>query len=710
MPIQFRQENIQEFKGRFVFFVIACGIFFVVVICRLYYLQVLKGSYYRLFSNENTLKEIKVPAIRGIIYDRNQIPIVTSRPSYDITITPQYINDFDRTKKALEHFADIHPEYLDKKWKEAKKLPPFFPVIIARDVNFNVITRIRAYQALGYQEGDVFDLSGIEIEPKPLRDYPQGNLLSPTLGYVREISAKELARYQKEKPRRYWLGDLVGAVGLEKQWDPFLKGKDGYIQKVVNAVGREITTEDVVEFLRQEKAQHGNNMTLTIDNRLQKFAEEQFGSQSGGLVVLKIDTGEILAFVSRPQYDPSLLVSNVSVDTWQNLAQDPGKPLLNRAYQASYPPGSIYKIVPALAALEEGVVTPEEKIHCPGYYKFGKGIFKCWKRSGHGWVNLHDAIVQSCDVFFYNLGVRLGVDRLAKYARMLGLGEKSGLRLSGEQQGLIPTELWKKKVYGQPWNPGETVSVAIGQGYDLVTPLQSAIMIAKVVNGGRPLHPHFVSVFEDDKGERFQPPPLEGEGDQKKSSKSPPFHSKHIRLIREALVGVVNSPLGTARRSRLPHIPFGGKTGTAQVISEKGRALARLRGIKGNFEDHAWFVAFATVDQPKIAVSVVVEHGGHGSSSAAPLARDVIAEYYRLKELDMGRKEYPSLLDDELKDKMLKSLSGEKEIMIQDDQKDHPVEGHMASHDVLEKEKKEEKIPHQVEDSHALDISFPILE
>jgi penicillin-binding protein 2 len=610
----------------------ACSLFFVVVIGRLYYLQIAKGGYYRLFSNENTLKEIKIPATRGIIYDRNKFPLVSNRPSYDLTITPQYINDFSQTKEVLTYFADIDEAYLDKRWAETKKLPPFFPVVVARDIPYDTVARIKSYQALGHNPGDRFDLSGIEVESKPLRRYNQADLLSNTIGYIREVSAKELTRLQEEQPGRYRMGDTVGASGLEKEWDPFVKGRDGFVQKVVDAVGREITSDDVTEFLRQEKAVHGNNMFLTIDSRLQKMAEERFRHQKGGLVVLDINTGAIIAFVSRPQFNPSDLVSNVSADIWNNLTQNPDKPLLNRAYQAAYPPGSTYKIVTALAGLAEGVVDIEEKIHCPGYYRFGKGIFRCWKHSGHGAMNLHDAIVRSCDVFFYTLGIRLGVDRLAKYAHHFGLGQKTGLRLSGEQQGLIPTEAWKLEARGKPWQQGETVSVAIGQGYNLVTPLQNAVMVAAVANGGQAVQPYFIESFEDARGGTFLPPPL-----KPKQNSPVNISPDHINFVRNALVDVVNSPWGTAQGSRLPHVLYGGKTGTSQVISAQGKIKARMRGVTRNLEDHAWFVAFAESEQPKIAISVLVEHGGHGGAAAAPIARDVIAEYYRLAELDKSK-------------------------------------------------------------------------
>ena len=526
-----------------------------------------------------------------------------------------------------KYLTQLSPEYLDKKWQEAKKLPPFFPITIEDDVAYDVIAKLKVYHALGYHEGDHYDLRGVEVMAKPLRHYPMGDLMSPTLGYVREVSAKELSGYQKKYPGYYRLGDLVGANGLEKQWDPQLKGKDGYVQKVVDAVGREITTEDVVEFLRRERAVHGQHMMLTIDSRLQQIAENRFGDRAGGLVALNVSTGEILAFVSRPQFDPSVLVSHVTSDIWNKLVMDPGKPLLNRAYQAAYPPGSTYKIVTAIAGLEAHVVTPEEKIHCPGYLKFGNNVFRCWNSSGHGWMNLHDAIVRSCDVYFYTVGLRVGVDRLAQYANLLGLGKKTGIRLAGENAGLIPTQAWKERVRHEPWHPGENLSIAIGQGYDLVTPLQNALVVTQVANHGNPVSPYFVQFFEDPNGQKIAPPGEEIHG-------TLPIDKDHLTLIHNALIDVVNSPWGTARGSRLPEIIFGGKTGTSQVISERGKAIARMKGSPGNFEDHAWFVAFAREGKPEIAVAVLVEHGGHGSSAAAPIARDFIAEYYRLYQLD----------------------------------------------------------------------------
>ena len=618
MPLDFGQERTGEFQSRLVVCLVIIVIFFFFVFSRLFYLQVIRGNYFWVFSAEHTMKEIRTPATRGVIYDRNRIPIAENRPSFDLAVIPQHVRDLEKVKKALWEAAGIDPSAVDFKWQAKRKLPPFFPLVIASDISYDQAVRIRAAQSVEADPSDPVDFQGVEIIARPLRNYPRGAVASATLGYIGEISGKDLARVQKEEPGRYVLGDLIGAAGLERYWERFLRGKDGYEQKIVDAVGREMMSGEFASFLRREESEHGNNLVLTLDSRLQKFAEERFEGKTGALAAIDPRDGGILAIVSVPSYDPAALVSNVSPDYWAKLSSDPRNILLNRAIQGTYPPGSTYKIVTAIAALEEKVIKPEEKLVCRGGLQFGNRFFKCWNKGGHGAISIHRAIASSCDTFFYQVGLRLGVDRLAKYANLFGFGQKTGVDVEGEKGGTIPTSEWKKRVFKQEWQPGENLSIAVGQGYNTVTPLQSALMAARVASG-KEVRPHILKAVENEEGDVLQ----EGEVGEDRLL---PVSDETLEIVRAGMADVVE-PGGTAAGSRSSYVKMAGKTGTAQVISEEGKA--RARGI--NTQDHAWFIAFAPVDDPRIAVGVLVEHGGFGASAAAPIAKDVIEKYLELE-------------------------------------------------------------------------------
>ncbi|HEX5037067.1 MAG TPA: penicillin-binding protein 2, partial [bacterium] len=607
MPLELSTERKSHFEGRYVFCYLIVVSFFFLAAARLVYLQILRGRSFLAVSTVNTMKEIRVPASRGVIFDRNRIPIAENRPSFDLAIVPQEIVDIGGVKEALAKIANVKPEDVEQAWIRTRKTPSYFPVVIASDIPYDMAVRIRTAKSLDPEAGDDLDLRGVEVEARPLRSYPRGVIAGATLGYIGEISEKDLARMKKDQPGRYVLGDLVGASGLERYWENFLKGEDGYQQKIVDAVGREIQNDDLTSLLTEQDAVHGMNLTLTLDSRLQKFAEEQFGGKNGSLVALDPNNGEVLAMVSAPSYDPSQLVSNVSHEYWAKLVTDPRNLLLNRATQGMYPPGSTYKLLTALAGLEEGVLKPNETINCPGGLKYGTRFFKCWNKGGHGAVSLERAIASSCDTFFYQVGLRLGVDKLAKYANMFGLGVKTGIDLENEKAGTIPTSEWKKRMFHQDWQPGENISIAVGQGYDTVTPLQNAVMAGEMATG-RKIVPHLLKSVEGDDGE-VEREPVPGEGDPL------PVSPKNLDFIRKGMFGAVMTPGGTAHSVASREFTMAGKTGTAQVISEEGKA--RARGI--NTGDHAWFVAYAPVEAPRIAVSCIVEHGGFGASAAAPI-------------------------------------------------------------------------------------------
>jgi penicillin-binding protein 2 len=454
------------------------------------------------------------------------------------------------------------------------------------------------------------------VQVGPRRTYPFGQMAAHLLGYVGEVSQQEM-----ETRRGYHMGDLIGKAGAERYWEDYLRGIDGGQQVEVDAVGRKLRV------LNEVDETPGNSLVLTVDRDLQATAEEAMQGHDGSIVALDARTGEVLAMVSRPAFDPNVFARGIRMPEWKALVDDRKHPLNSKSVQGTYPPGSTFKVVMAAAALEEGVITPFTTIHCGGGLFFGNRVFHCWRPQGHGAVNVHEALVRSCDVFFYQVGQRLGVDSIAEYAHRFGLGAPTGITLEHESGGIIPSSEWKRQRFGEPWYPGETLSVAIGQGYVTTTPLQMASVIATVANGGVVYRPKFVKRIEATDGTTMleESPEVVRDVGFKKST---------LLQIREALSDVVNSKSGTGSNARLPGIEVGGKTGTAQA-SRAGGEKATQKGWAREKRDHAWFIAFAPVQNPEIAIAVLAEHAGeHGGTAAAPIARKVLARYFGVPEED----------------------------------------------------------------------------
>ena len=467
-------------------------------------------------------------------------------------------------------------------------------------------------------------LPGIHIKAEPLRNYVFKSLASHTLGYLGEISKKRLKNH---KDPSYKQGDFIGKNGLENVYESVLRGEKGYKEVEVDVSGRELIA------LRKLPPQSGNNLVLTLDVRIQQELEKamvatETDDMRGSVVVMKVQTGEVIAITSNPSFDPNKFAAGISPNNWNELITDEWHPLQNRSIHGQYPPGSTYKIVTALAGLEEGVIKPDTSIFCPGHFKLGRGRYRCWKKSGHGSVNLHDALVQSCDVYFYTLGHRMGIDTLALYAKKFGFGTPAGIGLSREKSGLVPSTQWKLKNRKKAWLLGETISASIGQGYNLVTPLQQANMMAAVANGGMLLKPYIIKRIEEPGGTTIKEffPEIRG---QIAGS------SENLEVIRKALRDVVNGVRGTGKRSRLKNIIVSGKTGTVQVVRMKSNEeLEKENEVPYKYRDHAWFVAFAPYEKPEIAVAVLVEHGGHGGTTAAPIAKKIFKKYFKLYPLN----------------------------------------------------------------------------
>ena len=580
---------------------------FLVILIRVWYLQILKGEDFMGQSEQNRSRKISLPDYRGDIKDRRGKTLVNIRPSFSLYVTPEDAGDFSKSLGFLSELMEINK---GKLWNDIRQSPSFKNVLIKRD-----ITR----KEIAYIEENKMLLPGIHIKVEPLRSYVYKDFASHILGYVGEVSKGEL---MASKFGRYEQGDMIGKNGLEKIYESNLKGKKGFKEIEVDASGRELKT------LRKLSPKAGNSLVLTLDsrvqNRLEKLMDEVSGKSpvEGSVVVMKVQSGEIIAMVSKPSFDPNFFATGVSRKKWNNLVRDEKNPLQNRAVNGQYPPASTYKLVTAYAALSEKVVEPESTIFCPGYFRLGKRNYRCWKKKGHGNMNLHDALVQSCDVYFYTLGHRLGIDNLAKYANRLGLGELTGIELQGEKPGLVPSRQWKKRFKNEPWFPGETISASIGQGYNLVTPLQSARMISTIASGGILIRPYLVKKIEDSDGKLIQEffPVV---------NRNIGIDPEVLKHLKEGLRGVVHEAHGTGHRARLKNVTVSGKTGTAQVVGMKASdEIDPEEEIPYSFRDHAWFVAFAPYEKPEVAVSVIIEHGGHGGTTAAPIARKILETYF----------------------------------------------------------------------------------
>jgi penicillin-binding protein 2 len=570
---------------------------------RLWFLQVVNGWTYKAQSENNRIHLQDVPPIRGVVYDRWGEMLVNNRPSYDLCVVPEDMEDSERLFASLDRLIGLDRETIESRLKGAGPVQPFRPICLKRNITRDELAIIETHR---------FNLPGVTIQPGSKRHYLFGSLCSHVLGYVGEISEAQVksGRYPDRRP-----GDLIGKAGVERKWEASLNGKRGGAQLEVDAAGR------VIRVVSRKPPLSGASISLTIDKSLQVLGEKALEGKQGAIVALNPKNGEILAMVSSPGYDPNLFVDGIDRETWEDLTASKAHPLQNRALSSQYPPGSVFKIVVALAALEEGVVDPDEKIFCGGSLSLGATRFQCWKKHGHGYLSLENALVESCDVYFYTLGKRLGIDKIAQYARRLGLGNATGFDPAIEKDGLIPTREWKMKRWGVPWQAGETLSSAIGQSFVLVTPIQMAAMISAVFNGGTLYRPHVTQSVGEGDGRQVHS--LSSEGAE-------PLHIRpdHLEIVRRALIGVVNGPRGTGKKAALKDITVAGKTGTAQVVAmDKEKMFGGEKDVPLEYRDHAWFVSVAPAEDPAIAVAVLVEHGGHGGSAAAPIARDLIAAF-----------------------------------------------------------------------------------
>lgn len=574
---------------------------FVVIVARLLFLQVIEGQELRRLSEINSIRLRSVDAPRGLIFDAHGRLLVDNRPAYDLSIIVKDADPLEQTIEKLAAYLNVDPAQLWERLQKAKGTLAYKPVMLKPDISRDTLAAI---------EVNRWNLPGIVVNVLPRRDYIFSPSAAHILGYMGEIGAAEL---KKKINSDYKTGDFIGKTGIERAREQWLRGKRGGQQVEVNATGQVVRVLDTVD------ATPGHNIFLSIDHNLQVTAEHLLADKAGAAVAVDPSTGQILAMASSPSFDQNLFISGMSHDTWNELIADPLHPLENKAIQAEYPPASTYKIIAAAAGLEEGIIDATTTAFCPGFLKFGNRTYRCWKKWGHGDVDILKALSESCDVFFYKVGQELGVDRLAWYARAFGLGEPTRVDLDHEEGGLVPTAQWKKNRMGVSWQKGETLSVVIGQGFNLATPLQMAMVAAAVGNGGTRYRPKIVQRIRTADGKTLYESAPEVSGRL-------PISEKNLNLIREGLFKSVNDRHGTAWRSRLEGMAMAGKTGTAQVVGRRDDDTDG-DGQGDPIKDHAWFVAYAPRQDPKIAVAVIIEHGEHGSSAAAPVAAEMIRYY-----------------------------------------------------------------------------------
>jgi penicillin-binding protein 2 len=604
------QEDRRRITVRLTVLQVACVVVFAALGVSFWLLQIVEHAKYEEMAANNHQRTLGLRAPRGVLYDRNGQVLVDNRHSFTISIVREHTKDLDRTIRMLSEVAGLDVNNVSAIVARHKSEPSYRPIVVVEDASLAQVAAITARRL-------DFELPDVVVEEVPTRQYPAEGAAAHLFGYVGEVSDAMVEADDKLKS-----GDLVGQAGIEKIYNPLLMGQDGARVVVVNSLGREIST------LEEVPPTEGKRLQLTIDYDLQKSVEDVFKASrearltnAGAAVVLDPNTGEVLAFSSDPAYDPNAFAAGIDRATWASLNNDEQRPLNDRALQGRYSPGSTFKMAVALAGLEEGVITPDFRVNCGGGANFYGHFFKCWRKGGHGSIDLRHAIEQSCDVFFYTVADKVGVDRINKWATLVGLGVKSGIDLPNEVEGLVPSTEWKRlHTKEKKWYAGETISVGIGQGAVAVTPVSMAVYMATLANGGTRVTPHLLKAVDDGTGWKPVPTP--------KPQSQVDIDSAKLQAIRDGMWMVVNAA-GTGGRARIPMMDVAGKTGSAQVISNAGRVAAARSGK--DLRDNGWFVFFAPRDKPEVAGVVFLEHGIHGAN-AARVAHHILDTFFAKKQ------------------------------------------------------------------------------
>lgn len=569
---------------------------------RLYHLQVVNSEQYKLMAEDNRVNLRRLALARGRILDRFGVELATNRQNYRILLVQEQAKDAEAALDALGRLVHLDESRRKRVLRDLKRSKPFVPVTVAENLTWDEFARVNL---------NLPALSGVIPDVGETRDYPFGPELAHILGYVAAVSEDDLKAETEGDPLLELPGFRIGKSGIERAVDRELRGRAGALHVEVNAFGR------VIREIGRIPGEPGKDVVLTLDMEVQRVAQEQLAGESGSAVVIDVHTGEIIACVSAPGFDPNAFNRGLSSAEWRAMTEDPYNPLLNKTLAGCYPPGSTYKPLVALAALEYGVVDPEFSVFCPGKYTLGGHDFHCWKRGGHGTVNMLTGMKHSCDVYFYEIARRIGIDRIEEISHKFGLGETFNFEVPGEKAGTVPGRAWKQRMRNEPWQQGETLITGIGQGYLLTTPLQLAVMTARIANGGRMVMPHLIRSV----GETVRPVP---------EARDMGLNPQYVKTVLDTMDAVTNMAGGTAFGARIdnPAYQIAGKTGTAQV--RRIRREERLTGVIRNedlpwhLRDHALFVAYAPSSAPRYAISLIVEHGGSGSKAAAPRAREIM--------------------------------------------------------------------------------------
>ena len=591
---------------------------------RMYYLQVVESEQYQMLAEENRINLRLLPPPRGRVFDRFGVELAANRRNYRVALVPEQTASVERTLDLLAELVPIDEYQRARVLRDVKRKRSFVPIPVADNLGWHEFARVNV---------NISDLPGVQLDVGETRAYPFGELMAHVVGYVAPVSERDLAEEEPD-PLLELPGFRIGKSGVERFYDRSLRGSAGASRVEVNAFGR------VIRELSRREGEPGDELVVTIDMALQKFAMERMANESAATVVLDVDSGEVLAMASTPSFDPNLFNVGLSGVQWRGLIEDERHPLSNKTVSGQYPPGSTFKPIVAIAALDANVVGPEHTVYCPGYMEIGKYRFHCWKRGGHGWQDMLKGIYRSCDVYFYDVAKRVGIDRISDMAHRFGLGESLKLDLPGERPGLVPTREWKLAVHGTKWQQGETLITGIGQGYLLTTPLQLAVMTARIANGGYAVMPRLVRSAKPTRGPTRGPTGGDKPPDDARAGAGGAvalgLDPRAIALAKQGMTMVTNHNRGTgyAARIDIDGWEMAGKTGTAQVrrISKQ----ERLTGVRKNEQkpwaerDHALFIAYAPVHKPRYAIAVVIEHGGSGSKAAAPIARDILTETQRL--------------------------------------------------------------------------------
>ncbi|NUM59486.1 MAG: penicillin-binding protein 2 [Bdellovibrionaceae bacterium] len=622
-------DEAKEYWGRYKFFYFFIAMTFVIFSIRLWYLQIISGNELREFSEKNRIKQLKIPAPRGLILDRQGKVLVQNLPGFEVVLSPQYIQSLDELATTVGPIIGLEPEKIVARVQRSRRINgPFALIKLKENLSREEVFRLKRIH---------LDTPGLEIRETILRHYPLYKNGAQLFGYVSEISKKQLPLLNElyKGIIRFEQGDIIGKSGIEENLEKDIRGSDGISFIQVDAHGRETSLKNpniLGEKITDQDATHGNNAVLTIDRDIQEAAYASFKKldRIGGLVAMKSD-GQVLAWLSEPAFDPNEFAATISTQTWSQLINDPFKPMRNKVIQDHHSPGSTFKPFVALAALEEKKITETQIVYAPGVFYFGKRPYHDHQKGGHGYINIYDALERSSNVFFYQLGIKLGIDKMFDYISLLGIGQKTGIELAREVPGNMPNSAWKKQNRGEEWQEGENLSTAIGQGFVETTLLQMTLAYNTIGLKGKVYRPYVIQKIVDQEGKVLKEnfPQLQRDLTQTQPN-GVKISDKTFSIVREGMRRVANGDRGTARFWKIPGVQMAGKTGTAQVMGfSADQIYANCMSRPVHMRHHGWFVAFAPADNPEITVGVLAEHSCHGNTGAAPIVRDVIQAYFQ---------------------------------------------------------------------------------